>query len=134
MNLKDNAEGLPFRDDFAARVLIAADRATARQRRLRWGAATATASLVAVVFIAAPWRGAPAVSSVRSTPPQIVARAEPDLSTFGSTAQDTQTDPLGYMFPDAEPLSRFSAQYSSATSAGQDSGIFSEESEEAGGS
>lgn len=134
MSMEDRSEPLPFRDDFAARVLLAADWTTAHRRRVRWIGVTMAASIVAAVFVVAPWRGTPSVSSVRPAAWQIAANAEPDLSTLGPTAASTQSDPLGYMFPDAEPLSRFSSQYASDTTGGQDSGIFSDEVEEAGGS
>ncbi|HEY4113672.1 MAG TPA: hypothetical protein VGM17_06370 [Rhizomicrobium sp.] len=131
MNPEDNRERLPFRDDFAVRVLLAADQAVVRRRNLQWAAAGVAASLVTAVMIVAPWRAVPSGAAVRQTTPVAETSLTADLTAFASTSD--QTDPLAYMFPDAAPLSRFSRQYGDAQD-GQDSGILAEDSEEADGS
>jgi hypothetical protein len=134
MKSEDRCEAFPFSDDFAARVLLATDKAMARQRRIHVTTAAMVTSVLTILAVAAPWRGAPSIPSVRPAPSQVVASMEPDAISLTSTAGDTQTEPLDYMFPDAEPLSQFSSQYVNTTAAEQDNDIFSDDTEEAGGS
>jgi hypothetical protein len=91
--------------DFADRVLDAVDRRLVQRRRVRWGmGASAVCLAIAAAagwnrFAMAPQPALPVVElAVAITPaPSAEVRA-------GST------DPLSYLFPDAEPLARFAAE------------------------
>jgi hypothetical protein len=92
--------------DFADRVLALAEDRRGAQRRHLHGLIAASAVCVAVVATLA-WKGFP-------TAPQPAAPAASPVLAVGSASlavprADT-TDPLSYLFPDAEPLARFSAE------------------------
>jgi hypothetical protein len=89
--------------DFADRVLALAERRRGAQRRHLHGILAASAVCVALAatlagrgFLIAQPPAAPPVLAAASAP-----LAEPRADS---------TDPLSYLFPDAEPLARFAAE------------------------
>ncbi|HUJ47979.1 MAG TPA: hypothetical protein VLV55_12670 [Rhizomicrobium sp.] len=108
----DNSGGdLPFAEDFAARVLAAADRVVIRRSRTRWAGAAVAASMVAGLVVLAPWRSAPVAPRALSPASPVIANADLDAIALASAERDAQTEPLDFMFPDAAPLARFSRGY-----------------------
>ena len=104
---------LPFRPDFAARVLEEADHAIARRERLaHMGVLAAVVALTSVFGI---W------STLEPQAPQTAAPAVIATNTqtmSGAFAKSAQTEPLNYMFPEATSLADLSDQYSNAMTAG----------------
>ncbi len=114
-------EGLPFRSDFAVRVLDAADAISARRRKIR--ASVAVSSAVSIAFLVAfgVWRMSSAPSSgVGQIPKQVAGIGLEDTPI----ARSAQMGPLDYMFPDAAPLARFSDQYGGGENALEDDAVF----------
>jgi hypothetical protein len=111
--MSDNTE-IVFSPDFAARVLGEADRIAARhrrQRRLAGSAAAAAASLAFVFLVFVP-TGRPHTGS-KADVPRLV-----DMPLQASSDRSDDPDALGYLFPDAEPVARFAAQYSEQNDSG----------------
>ena len=103
-----NDENLPFRTDFAARVLTQADGIIARRRKMR----DATAGMFAVVALGAVLFGASQMW-LRSAPeeqrvPQLVASIDSSELPF---PPDRQTTLLDIMFPHASAVAQFSDEY-----------------------
>jgi hypothetical protein len=116
--------------DFAARVLERVDVIVARRRRIR----RVVAGGVAIGFVAAATTilGTDLFPGSKTSTP----RREP---VYVETASDFEypparaggpADALGYLLPDAAPLSRFAAEYSDATdNAGNGEDVLGDESE-----
>jgi hypothetical protein len=111
MSAENSSNNLPFPEDFAARVLAAADRLAVRRSRARWAGAALAVSIVAVVMALAPWRTAPVAPLPSSSASPVIADADLDAIALASAERDAQTEPLDFMFPDAAPLARFSRGY-----------------------
>lgn len=131
MTLDDEQDKLAFRPEFAARVLDAAE-ALRRRRRLvlRW---TGAAAAVLVLTAAAGLGMRPRLALQQ---PQ--AEAVPELIASMnalSAGPETRSEPLDFMFPDAEPLARFSDRYSRSGlgATRNDNVIFADEAEESDG-
>lgn len=99
--------------DFATRVLEAADRLVARQRRLRRVAVASV--LCAAVAATAVWLE---LANVPQGPPQprnpmyASTRAPGLAGEMGAQVaeRDSAPDALSWFFPDAEPLARYAAE------------------------
>lgn len=104
-------EQLPFSADFAARVLREADSVRRRTRARLFAAAGA-----ALVVIGAGAFWSMPRNADRALPGTVAFDSGGGALAFASTSG--QTDPLSYMFPDAQPLAQFSDEYASATSGG----------------
>ena len=114
-------EGLPFRSDFAVRVLDAADAISARRSKMRVAAVVSSAVVVAFLVTFGMWRMSSIPSSgVGRIPKQVAGIDLGDMSTVRSA----QMGPLDYMFPDAAPLARFSDQYGGGEDALEDDAVF----------
>jgi hypothetical protein len=111
-------EGLPFRPDFAARVLDKADAIVGRRRRARGTAAVVSAAIVAGLVTFSVWPAQPPGSE---RIPRQVASTGLGENYFARTAQ---MEPLDYMFPDAAPLAQFLDQYGGSDSAAEDDAVF----------
>ena len=100
--------------DFAARVLERVDVIVARRRRVR----RVVAGGIAIGFVAAAailgtdWFPGSKTAAPRREPVYVETASDFEFppARAGGTA-----DALGYLLPDAAPLSRFAAQYSDAT-------------------
>jgi hypothetical protein len=104
---------LPFRPDFASRVLEEADHAIAKRDRLAHMGVLA--AVVAITGAFGLW------SMVEPQAPQVAVPAivATNTQTLSSAfAQSAQTEPLDYMFPGATSLAELSDQYATATTAG----------------
>ena len=101
---------LPFRPDFAERVLGAADAQIARRRRLRQAGAAAAVLLIGGMVALGTLR--PVSAPVSAQQAQIETTASLDITAI----EEPQTEPVDYMFPDAGALNAFSESYSSAFS------------------
>jgi hypothetical protein len=101
---------LPFRSDFAARVLDAADAIAAQRSRTRW--AITSVAVAAGLVTYAMWQVRPVTDAVR-VPLEI---ASVDLNTLPAS-RVAQMEPLDFLFPDATPLSQFSDRYADGDSA-----------------
>ena len=100
---------LPFRPDFAARVLEEADYAIAK--RERFAHLGVLAAVVALTSAFGIW------STLEPQAPQAeasIAIAANAQTMSGAFAQSAQTEPLDYMFPGATSLAELSDQYASA--------------------
>jgi hypothetical protein len=115
MNDKTSLPEVAFRPDFASRVLSEAD-AIVRRRRWQQGAAVATAT-VALVGLGL-WDLQPS----REDAPRIAAPVTQIASNIELPAADAaaQSDPLQWMFPDAEPVAQFADTYADAATGGAD--------------
>lgn len=103
---------LPFRPDFAVRVLEEADHAIAKRERLAHMGVLAT--VVALTSAFGFW------STIEPQAPQAAAPAviATNTQTLSSAfAKSAQTEPLDYMFPGATSLAELSDQYADATTA-----------------
>ena len=97
--------------DFAARVLEAADRLSARRRRARW--LTGTSAVCLGMIATAVWLGLAGMPSDRKPAGVLVAASSlPQASdTSGSrSVAPGAPDALSYFFPDADALSRYAAE------------------------
>lgn len=94
----------PLDAEFAERVLDAVDNHIARRRYFR--GLMATSGLCVVLAATAFWRDRAATTV---TAPQTTASAAQARPPMDETA-DSAADPLSYMFPDAEPLARYTAE------------------------
>lgn len=96
--------------DFAARVLEAADRFSARRRRARW--LTGTSAVCLGMTATAVWLGLAGMPSDRKPAGVLVASSLPQTpDTSGSrSAAPGPPDALSYFFPDADALSRYAAE------------------------
>jgi hypothetical protein len=104
---QDGMSELPFRADFSARVLQQVE-GIRRSRRVRGSAVVAVAAVAIVsAVVLAGLRSAPPSQPISAAPPVTLA-----ISDNASAA--LPSDPLALMFPDAEPLARFSDQYAEA--------------------
>jgi hypothetical protein len=120
----NETEELPFRADFAARVLDAADAAVTRRRRYARGAAVA-ALVVLAGAVTLGMRPGVSPNVPRKIPAAAFARAGTP-----SLARDAQLEPLDYMFPDAASLARFFDNYADAYGGvASDSIVFSSDAE-----
>jgi hypothetical protein len=103
MSTHSNAE-LPFSPDFAARVITQAD--AVRRRRRAAGYATVTflvaSAVTAGVFLSVPVRNA--------APAPVVASAT--IPRIEASPNALPTDPLQFLFPDAQPVAQFANSYS----------------------
>lgn len=112
MKNQDSAD-VPFSPDFAARILAQAD-TIVRRRRRDWRAAGITIG-AAGLAIAALW----SIPSSRDAAPRptvpAVQVADTDEFAFRSPAG---SDPLQWMFPDAQPVVQFADRYSTASTGG----------------
>ena len=111
MSAENSSNDLPFPDNFAARVLAAADRVAVRRGRARWAGVAVAVSIVAALMGLAPWRTGPVPPPAPSSTSPVVADADLDAIALASAERDAQTEPLDFMFPDAAPLARFSRGY-----------------------
>ena len=97
---------LVFSRDFAARVITQAD--AVRRRRRAAGYATVTflvaSAVTAGVFLSVPARNA--------APAPVVARAT--IPRIEASPNALPTDPLQFLFPDAQPVAQFADDYSTA--------------------
>ncbi|HTK79191.1 MAG TPA: hypothetical protein VL286_01995 [Rhizomicrobium sp.] len=108
-------DDLPFRRDFAARVLQEADRISARRRRVAGAGVLAAVAAVTGAFAFGIWS---MVTAREPMPPMnSPAVANADAETIASL-DSAQTEPLDYMFPDAAPLAQFADRYSTAATGG----------------
>ena len=110
---KTSQPELPFRPDFAVRVLEEADHAIAKRERLAHMGVLA--AVVAVTSAFAIW-STTEQQAPQTAAPAVIATNTQTLS--GAFAQSAQTEPLNYMFPEATPLADLSDQYSNAMTAG----------------
>jgi hypothetical protein len=124
-------EDLPFRPDFAARVVGEAGRIATRRRRIARAGVISAVSVVTGAFAFGVWSitESPVPLPVENSP--IMARADVDETAF---PQAGQTEPLDYMFPDATPLAQFADRYSTAATgaAARRNILFAEETGEDG--
>lgn len=113
MNDRNAIPELPFRPDFAARVLAEADGFVARRRKWKISGA-------AVGAIGAMLLGLWSVSPSRNTRPELTASAwQPgETGEFGWPEEARFRDPLQWMFPDAQPVAQFADLYSNASNGG----------------
>ena len=114
-------EGLPFRPDFAARVLDKVDAIVVRRRRTRGAFAAASVVVIAGLVAFSMWPAGPAPSSGSERIPRQVAGNGLGENYF---ARSAQMEPLDYMFPDAAPLAQFLDQYGGSDSAAEDDAVF----------
>jgi hypothetical protein len=98
-------EALPFRADFASRVLAEADRVGVRRQRILSAGVLGAAVVVTGAF------GIWSMLAPRATAP-VVAFAMTTQSASQAVAESAQTEPLDYMFPEAAPLAQFTDDYS----------------------
>ena len=105
MNAEPSAEP-QLNADFAARVLVLADRILARRRRIRWIAGASAACVGTIVALA--WIKFAAVPRAPTPSPNLVAAAGP-VPDVGYSRNEAG-DPLSLLFPDAEPVARFAAE------------------------
>jgi len=112
MNDRHSLGDVRLSPDFATRVLAQAG--TIARRRRQWRSAGVTMATVAVI-IAVLW-GVP--SSRHSTPGPAAPVSEIADADDVASASEAGTDPLQWMFPDAEPVVRFADQYSTASTGG----------------
>jgi len=102
---------MPFRPDFASRVLEEADHAIAKRERLAHMGVLA--AVVALTSAFGFW------STLEPQAPQADAPIATNTQTMSSAfAKSAQTEPLNYMFPEATSLADLSDQYSNAMTAG----------------
>jgi hypothetical protein len=124
-----NTDDLPFSEDFTARVLDTAG-TIARRRRTARGAVAACAVLLLA--------GAGMLGALRGIRPDMpVADSGPHLVTSFDTvaADDTQTEPTDYLFPEAADLTQFSQNYAGAsTTSDDDQVLFADDVEDEGSS
>jgi hypothetical protein len=99
---------LPFRADFAARVLQVADATVRRRQTIRFAAATVAATVVVGILSVGIWQRSQSVVPGVRIPRQIASIDTRDMSF----SQVRQTSPLDFMFPEAASLAQFSEQYS----------------------
>ena len=112
---RDDHDELPFRADFAERVLETADGISLRRRR---------AVLAAAVLLLA---GAGTLGALRSVPARTqAADGTPHLVTGFDTAYDAQTEPTDTMFPEAADLAQFSDEDAGA----DDQALFADDEED----
>jgi len=114
---------LPFRSDFAARVLDEADIIAARRRRTRRTIAPMAAVAGIVAF--AVWQMRPAEEA--GPIPREVARAD---SGSMPGLRSARMEPLDFLFPEAAPLARFSDRFSGSGDAVEDDAVFFPEAED----
>ncbi len=107
-------EGLPFRPDFAARVLDRADAISERRRRTRLAVAAVSVSILVGAAMFGVWQASPVPASGTERIPQEIAGI--DLGALPAS-RSAQMEPLDFMFPDAAPLSQFSDRYAGADNA-----------------
>lgn len=116
--------------DFAARVLARVDVIVARRRRVR----SFVAGGVAVGFVAAATiLGTGSLPGSKTSTPQREAVYVETASDFEypPARATAPTDALGYLLPDAAPLSRFAAEYSDATdNAGNGEDVLGDENDD----
>jgi hypothetical protein len=111
---------LPFRSDFAARVLDKAEAITARRRRVRATIAVTSAVLLVGLFMVGMWRMPQTPFPAGHVPRQVAGIGSGEM-TF---AQSAQMEPLDYFFPEARSLSQFMDQYGGSDSATEDDAVF----------
>jgi hypothetical protein len=111
--------------DFAARVLELADRRMVQRRRIRLAAGAAGFCLVIAATVL--WANFDLMSE-RDTPAPgpVTASGSPAGQSAGRSA-DASPDALGYLFPDAEPLARFSQENSAEEGASGAGALFSDD-------
>jgi len=129
MNDRPSLDDVHLSPDFAARVLAQAG--TIARRRRQWWTAGVTMATTAGVVIAALW-GVPSPRQFAPSPATPVTQI-PDADEFAS-ASEAGTEPLQWMFPDAEAVTQFADQYSTASAGGVDQRqqlLFADETEEA---
>ena len=101
-------EDLPFRSDFAGRVLATADIVAARRRKVRMVAASASAAIVTGAAMLGTWQ----MWMVRTPGPERLPREIASVDRVDLSYQPrTQTTLMDFMFPDAAPLTEFSDRY-----------------------
>lgn len=131
MNENDRSSVEPMLSpDFAARVLLRADRTMARRRRIRRSIAGVAGACVLAIAASLGMRG---------TQPAVPAPPSPVASNISggellTASRIDQGDALGYMFPDAAPLARFDSTYSAAISGAGDDDALALNSEDDSGS
>jgi len=114
-------EDLPFRADFATRVLAEADVVVVRRRRTRSAVvAVSVAALIGVVSFGASqtWlRSAPTPRRI----PKMIASIDPDAMSLSPRRQTTLLD---IMFPHAAAVAQFSEEYAGEADALEDDAVF----------
>lgn len=103
MNANSDAD-LHLGTDFAARVLEAADRVVTRRRRHRRMAGASV--LCAAIAVVAVWLDLSAAPQNQGRSPNLVFAA----NGAAVSSRDGSPDALAWLFPDAEPLSRYAAE------------------------
>ena len=105
MNDGTSVGDVPFRADFAARVV---DQATRIVRRRRWLAVTSSMAAVAVLA-AGLWD----MRVSRNLPrrPSMPATQTASAAEFNWPVEMERPDPMQWMFPDARPVARFANRY-----------------------
>ena len=109
---EQGSERLHFSPDFAERVLAQADTVARRRRDWRTAGITVAAS---GLMVAALWSIPP--SREAAPRPAVPAVQIADTEEFAFRSQ-AGSDPLQWMFPDAQPVAQFAAQYSTASTGG----------------
>ena len=120
----NHEDGLPFRADFAQRVLETADRITTRRRRARHAAVAATVLLFAGAGTLGALRIAPARTPVADNTPHLVTSFEVVAT------DDTSTAPTDYLFPEAADLTQFSEDYAGTATRDDERVLFADEEDE----
>lgn len=113
MNDETSLPDIAFRPDFAARVLEQAD-TIARRRRWQQGAA------VAMGAVALLGLGLWGMQPSREVAPRLTAPVTQIASSIELSPGDAaaQSEPLQWMFPDAEPVAQFADAYADAATGG----------------
>lgn len=101
---------LPFSADFSSRVLQQVDGIVRRRREHRMtAAALAAIAILSGAVVAGMW------SVPRPQQPQVPVPVALAASDETGVAAGPSSDPLAFLFPDAEPVARFADQYTAAS-------------------
>ena len=114
-------EDLPFRSDFAARVLNTADAIVARRRRTRWAAASVAVAAGLAAYAMWPVQPEPGTGRI----PQEIASLD-----VSPGSRISQMEPLDFLFPSAAPLARFSDDYTGDGDVAEDDLVFFPDAED----